>query len=326
MILAPVYLSRSYQHLREAIDRNAYYEIAYACYFIIRCYSEVAWYTRDLAELTKHTTGLMTCLLHVSSSCSLNCEEFVVFTCALCDWYMELTACFQSRVEHFDDPGVDRKGIVESSSELSRLGESWSEMKIDLGNEPDWLQKIYQATRLIFPLLEVQRCLHYCLFINTADVVPDSQLLLSIRSASDTIKLQLNVSRIFLLQHGCLSPTFLHTSENPASEDEFLELGQVIYNLVLIGCVVLLGPSIGLSLNPLFLTQAIEAMGTIDQSLQRMDCSWQALPMTAPGLFFLTGLFFDRIHECQGKSLPDRSNEQSKTGHVRLCTIGGTQI
>jgi len=291
------YLGRTYQHLRDAIDRDSYFEIAYACYFIIRCHSEVAWDSRDLTELTTHTMGLMTTILRVSlSSGSFNRKEFVVLSCALCDWYMELASFFQMLVEHCGEPGTDRKSIVESSLVLDRLGKSWSKMNVDLCNEPKWLQSIHEATQIIFPLMEVQRCLHYCLFMN---VVGDSRVSLSVRLASDSLQHQLIVSHMFLQRHGAFA-TFPQIRKKSTGRDEALELGHVLYNLLLIGYVVLVAPVTGESINPLFRTHAIDATGTIGQSLQRLGCSGEVLPVTAKGLFILTGQLFDKLHEYQG--------------------------
>jgi len=298
------YLGSTYQHLRDAIERDAYFEIAYACYFIIRCHSEVAWDSRDLTELTTHTLGLMTTLLKVVSSCSFNREEFVVLSCALCDWYMELASFFEMQVEHVGEPGIDQKGIVDSSLALGRLGESWSEVHVDLGNEPNWLQSIHEATQLIFPLMEVERCLHYCLFMN--DTLP-----LKIRSASDTLQRQLSVSRMFLLRHDALVTTFPQILKKSTGLDEALELGQALFNLLLVGYVALLGPVIHSSLDPLLGTHAMDATRTIGQSLQRLDCLGEVLPVTANGLFILTGQLFDKLHEYQGNHFSTRSNKDS---------------
>src|SRR5271155_4461473 len=133
----------------------------------------------------------------------------------------------------------------------------------------------------------------------------------SVRSALDTLQYQLTVSRMFLLRNGAFIATFPHIPKNSTGWHEALELGQSLYNLLLIGYVALLGPVIGASLDPLFRTHAIDATRTIGQSLQRLECSGDVLPVTAKGLFILTGQLFDRLHEYQGNWFSRRSNKYS---------------
>ena len=139
--------------------------------------------------------------------------------------------------------------------------------------------------------------------MNSAVVISDPQFLVSRRSALDTIERQLNVCRIVLDNRGCFTQTFLQTLENPTVEVEFLQLALVLYDLLVIGYVVLLEPYAGVVPSPSFDGHGTDSIERNFRNLPRMDCAGYYLPLIPTELFFLTRLFFDRIHEYRGAPL-----------------------
>lgn len=72
------YLAQFYQSAKEAIDRESYVELAYACYAM--CLYEMAYRRRFSEDFAKHANGFLISVQNMMDKCTLTAEEYKVMS------------------------------------------------------------------------------------------------------------------------------------------------------------------------------------------------------------------------------------------------------